>query len=478
MLAAAAVAGGVRWAGASELHAAIRSNDLGRVEAILEAAPAGAANTPLTGGIMPLHLAAAIDAREIVLLLLGGGANVDARTTGGFTALHWAASRNAAAAAQTLVAGGSDINARSADGVTPLHWAASKNATAVVQLLIAAGADLHAKATSGLTPLHWAVANGAEHAAALLAYKAVSDELDAAKGQPEQTEAVEPEPSEAATSARATGSSDSDLLAPVVSRETWVAATSGVSVVPMPEQTLPIDLGLGETLVFVWIEPLRLWVGKYEVSNGQFRRFRPSHDSKSRGDFSLCGNDQPVVNVSWYDAAAYADWLNRMYTSSVPPGATFRLPASAEWTAFASCATDRKYPWGNEWPPPYGNFSDLAARREFTDWVGISGYDDGYPVTAPVTAAGSNEWGLFGLAGNVAEWCMDWYDQARKYRIRHGASWDFDREPALRVRTRGFDRPAVRCDTVGFRLVVALRAEAPPASASEEQVAGDLDAGL
>ena len=109
-------------------------------------------------------------------------------------------------------------------------------------------------------------------------------------------------------------------------------------------------------------------------------------------------------------------------------------------------------------PPKFGNYSDKAAKRELSEWSGIVNYDDGYPVTSPVSDSGENEWGIFGLGGNVWEWCEDWYDASKKYKIRHGGSWYFDREECLRIDCRGFDRPDARYDTIGFRLVLSLTA--------------------
>ena len=141
----------------------------------------------------------------------------------------------------------------------------------------------------------------------------------------------------------------------------------------------------------------------------------------------------------------------------MPLNCEFRLPLEAEWILMAKCGDNRKYPWGNEWPPKYGNYSDLTAREKLSDWHGITGYDDGYVVTCPVYEAGLNEWGIYGLAGNVWEWCDDWFDSGKTYKVRHGASWDFDEKLSLAILFRGFDRPDVRDDTVGFRVVVGLK---------------------
>ncbi|MBW2050537.1 MAG: formylglycine-generating enzyme family protein, partial [Deltaproteobacteria bacterium] len=69
------------------------------------------------------------------------------------------------------------------------------------------------------------------------------------------------------------------------------------------------------------------WMGKYEVTNRQFRLFRPGHDSRDYKGHSLNGENQPAVYVSWEDAKAFAQWLTRKNGERY----TFRLPTEAQW---------------------------------------------------------------------------------------------------------------------------------------------------
>jgi hypothetical protein len=423
---------------AIELIDAIRSNDLPRVRAALDASDGAATRISLYSGVTPLHMAAALNEKDIAELL--NGADLGARTGGGFTPLHWAAARNAADTAELLLRSGADMNAGTDHGLTPLHWAANNNATNVLQLLLGWGAEPLAMTESGQTPLHWAVMNEAQEAAFSLAFQAVTDEMGSETNLPLRF----PEPAE-------TPAPEMEAPLPLP------AADTPVDHLPRPAfgRKLIVPIGFGEKLTFIWIGALDMWIAEREVTNGEYRRFRPEHKSMFYEGFTLNGNSQPVVYVSWNDAMDLCKWLNKTYADRIPRGCRFRLPTDLEWQAIAGCGDNRIYPWGNEWPPKYGNCSDLAARKAFTRWEGIRHYDDGYAVTCPVDQSGVNEWGIYGLAGNVWEWCSDWYDADRTYKIRHGGCWDFDGEASLRIDTRGFDRPEAKYDTIGIRLAVS-----------------------
>lgn len=212
-------------------------------------------------------------------------------------------------------------------------------------------------------------------------------------------------------------------------------------------------LGIG--MEFVWIETLNGWVSKYDITNGEYRKYKPDHNSGEYKGHSLNMERQPVVMVNFDDAKAFAEWLTERERQAgrLPEGYQYCLPDGDKWTKFAQCGDGRRYPWGNEWPPKYGNYADETAMKTFEkDWISIiSGYNDGYAVTCQVEQSGKNPWGLYGVGGNVWEWTSEAHGASRVLR---GASWD-SVEDDLQCVSRYSSDPLRRCDYIGFRLLLS-----------------------
>jgi len=211
-------------------------------------------------------------------------------------------------------------------------------------------------------------------------------------------------------------------------------------------------------MAFVWVEALGLWVGKCEVTNGEYREFRKDHFSGRYGGEPLDGDTQPVVSVSRAEARAFADWLTgkQREAGKLPGGWGFRLPSAREWAACARCGSDRRYPWGDEWPPKHGNYADVTLKVTFREAKGINDYIDGYTATCPVAGGKPNEWGLHDMGGNVWEWTTDALDSNA---LVCGGAWDCATPEQLACEATAAFPPSTKRATIGFRLVLARDAE-------------------
>jgi len=145
----------------------------------------------------------------------------------------------------------------------------------------------------------------------------------------------------------------------------------------------------------VWVEVFQL--SDCQVTNAEYAEFLGATGTQappSWGDPNFNHPQQPVVGVSWFEAARYCEWLREM------SGKPFRLPSEAEWERAARGGLEgRLFPWGNDTPESLQGYSDR--------WK--SGPE-------PVAHSTANGFGLYDVCENVHEWCSDWY-QADYYSI-------------------------------------------------------------
>jgi len=193
------------------------------------------------------------------------------------------------------------------------------------------------------------------------------------------------------------------------------------------------------------------YLDEHEVTVAAYQNFisATGHAPPPQWAEQLRNREHPVVSVSWNDAKAYAKWAGK------------RLPYEAEWEYAArggntglNGTPHYKYPWGDEVSHERANYSGSEGRVR---WSG----------TSPVKNFPATGFGLYDMAGNVWEWCEDWYDEnyyknrpspdrnpkgpsTGQYRVLRGGSWDYDPRPvrcALRLR----DTATNRLVNIGFR---------------------------
>jgi len=208
---------------------------------------------------------------------------------------------------------------------------------------------------------------------------------------------------------------------------------------------------IGTLLMDQQFSPLRevclddFMIGKYEVTFNEYDLFTEETGRALRHDVGYGRGNRPVVDVNWFDAVAYAEWL------SAKTGKTYRLPTDAEWEYAAKFNTEfgSVYSWGTEIGHEQAN-----CRRCGSEWDS--------EMTAPVGSFEPNPLGIHDMHGNVWEWTSNcFFDDAEKnvndmhceVGVVRGGSWDSGSSDLVlwRRTPQSSTRPA---RDIGFRLVL------------------------
>ncbi len=259
-------------------------------------------------------------------------------------------------------------------------------------------------------------------------------------------------------------------VAPVAVEKTVTPATASkaapfINSLGMRFAPVPITGGptAGQRVLFaIWETRVQDW----EVFSREQRR------NVKKADFEQTPAD-PALRIQWQEAKDFCAWLtNREQKAGLlPADLEYRLPSDHEWSCAVGIGAGENaaalpkekhwkikdvYPWGKVWPPPEnaGNYRGAEAAQVADGYGIISGWSDRFPHSAPVGSFAPNEFGLFDLGGNAAEWCEDLFGEATSGTTR-GADFRVGDQRALWSSARGSFNRAFPYPNVGFRAVLA-----------------------
>ncbi|MDR1981826.1 MAG: SUMF1/EgtB/PvdO family nonheme iron enzyme [Tannerellaceae bacterium] len=235
------------------------------------------------------------------------------------------------------------------------------------------------------------------------------------------------------------------------------------------------------------------WMGRFEITNEQYRLFNAEHDSRDehrhgyqfgRRGYSMNHDDQPVVRVSWEEAMAFCDWLSQK------TGLKVTLPTEAQWEWACRSGSSTPYWFGASGADfsPYANLGDIKLKEfaactsykfyesarildhpnRYDDWIPRdTTYNDGGFISEAVGRYIRNPWDLYDMHGNVWEWTLSSYQpypyddtdgrntvvSGNNKRVARGGSW-YDRPHRATSSFRLPYRAYQKVYNVGFRIVI------------------------
>lgn len=222
----------------------------------------------------------------------------------------------------------------------------------------------------------------------------------------------------------------------------WVDIPAGTFIMGS-DSTVKIR-DVDETMHEVTLSPFKM--SKYEITFDQYDAYCDAMGIKKPNDSGFGRGNRPVINVNWYDAQAFAEWMG------------CRLPTEAEWEYACKAGTSTLFNTGNCIDSSQANFDGNArVLKECLKSLPLN-------KTLPVGSYPPNAWGLFDMHGNAWEWCSDWHGNyplvietdpqgpfSGVFKIRRGGGWPSDGR-YCRSANRSYENPAFG-ESIGLRLV-------------------------
>lgn len=237
-------------------------------------------------------------------------------------------------------------------------------------------------------------------------------------------------------------------------RPATVAAPTAKTVAPAELPLIPltnmvaIKAGTYQRVKFPVTITQPFWLGKYEVTQGEFTAVSGGNPSRFQGD-----SNRPVEKITFLQASNYCATVTRRERAAgrLPTAYEYRLPTEAEWEYAGHAGVTNQFSFGE----------DTRLGDQF-GWTA----ENSEATTHPVGLKRPNAWGLYDMHGNVGEWCSDWFEPypaapvsdpvgpaASKFKVFKGGGWDKDLQFA-RISSRFMMAPSNGIHFVGFRLAL------------------------